>query len=137
MIKEQLEQINKGFIFNFEGDEVEVTSVKHHICEEHSEVRITKTENYNIVGSFKKEFIAQYLEKTGQEDLLNLELISAGRNLIDDLGLKKIKIGVNKGLYNYGKPMTLLEVGKLAFLSVYKKDINTWFNTLNVLKNGE
>lgn len=146
MLDKQLEQIGKGFTFVFNGDEVEVTSVlRHPHSEEHSEVRLTKTDDYTILGSFKKGFIASYLEETEQGDLLNLDIISAGQHIVDELGLHKIKIGANAGLYEVSnkhwthggvKPKSLIELGKIAVDGVAKKDITLWLHNLKRFKQN-
>lgn len=145
MIIEQLKQIDTGFTFFFEGDEVCVSSVIKHPSEEHCDVRLYKTENYYKLGAFKKAFIAQYLEQTGQENLLDINIISAGQHIVDELGLKRIKFGGYEGHYQMSgkhwtsggvKPKTLLEIGKIATDSVAKKDFSTWLHNLKRFKNG-
>jgi hypothetical protein len=144
MRTEQLEQISKGFKFWFEDDEVEVTSVSDCQMIEHSEVRLCKTETYEIVGPFKLSFIAQYLEQTNQEDLLDMDIISAGLNIVEKLDLKKIKLGKHSGKYSTSsihythkggtKPLSLIDLGLIAVDSVLNKKYTEWFSTLEKFK---
>ena len=145
MVKEQLEQIDNGFKFILNDEEVVVTGVNTHTLDDaNSEVRLCTTEGFTIVGPFKKSVIVQYLEETGQEQLLSREIISAGQYLVDMLGLNKINIGANKGLYELSdkhwthggpKPKSLLEIGQVAIDSVLKRDFSTWLHTLNRINN--
>lgn len=139
MIQEQLDQLDNGFVFQFAGEEVVITGVvKHPLNDELSELRMCKTETYEIIGPFRKGYIAHCLETTGQADLLSLEVISAGKYLIQDLGLTKINIGSHKGHYKMSgkhrtwggsEPKTLLEIGRIAIDSITKRDFVTWLHT--------
>jgi hypothetical protein len=130
MIVEQIEQIDKGFKFAIDGEEVVVTYA------DEKKVSICKVSNFQKIESFpSKESVAKYLENTDQSNLLDLNVISAGQFLVDTFKFKKVN-----GLYEVSgthfthkggvAPMTLIEIGQIALKSVSEKTFNIWLQTL-------
>lgn len=142
MNTEQLEQITNGFTFLFEEEEVYVSSVKNSLSQENAEVTLCKSDDYTILGDYKKSFIAKYLQVTKQDNLLDINVISAGKNIVKELGLVKIPFGLYKNYYKISskhwscggiKPKSIIELGRIAMDSVSKKELHVW---LNQLKNN-
>jgi hypothetical protein len=131
----QIQQLNSGFKFVLNNEEVEVSHIKYNrLTPKESIVSLHKTENYHIVGPYTAGFIINYLNATEQLHLLSLELIMTGKRLVEDLKLKKYSIGANTQLYRTGNgPMSLIDLGKTVNNCVDNKSYSEWFNKL---KNG-
>jgi len=136
----QIKQISNGFKFLLNGEEVEVSHLRYNeLSPENSIVSLCKTENCHIVGPFEAGFIIKYLKETGQENLIDIEIVMLGQRLVEELGLETEKTGVYKGKYKISskhrscggkEPMSLIELGKMCVDIVDNKSHSEWFKIL-------